>query len=462
MTDTKMLIRLSFPGSSRRKIGNKMPHVFPSAFSVSSFDGRKLLAIMAILAVVLTVESQIGTIADFIPEQLDSSQGIAAFIGIWGIVTVTQYYILAFVKLNNKESRARTGSLNLIHSFVIIAQFLLTGIIALVILQIFIAQEYNTIMLYITLSISYGLWIVTLGFLAKAFFSWYKLRKNLMVLIFALSMVAYVINGVFGLYSEVDGLAKRSSIIRTGDVAIFPESPSSINIVYQIASSVGYVLTWIATVMLLRPYIEKLGKLKFWSIMIVTMGYYLISFPLFSLGYFTPSENSNAMTNILIFSLSAIFTGILFGVAFLSVARTLKIGTPARNYMIIAAYGFLLFYIAGSAFVFQAAYPPYGLISVSFTGLSCYLIYNGLYFAAISVSQDMTLRQSIRKSVMEQSKLLDNIGTAEMEKEVQKRVLTVVKKTSADMKESTGVDASMNEGEMKDYVELVIKELRSK
>ncbi|MGB8172189.1 MAG: hypothetical protein WCF01_06140, partial [Nitrososphaeraceae archaeon] len=384
-----------------------MPIEFPSAFSVSSFDGRKLLAIMAILAVVLTVESQIGTIADFIPEQLDSSQGIAAFIGIWGIVTVTQYYILAFVKLNNKESRARTGSLNLIHSFVIIAQFLLTGIIALVILQIFIAQEYNTIMLYITLSISYGLWIVTLGFLAKAFFSWYKLRKNLMVLIFALSMVAYVINGVFGLYSEVDGLAKRSSIIRTGDVAIFPESPSSINFVYQIASSVGYVLTWIATVMLLRPYIEKLGKLKFWSIMIVTMGYYLISFPLFSLGYFTPSENSNAMTNILIFSLSAIFTGILFGVAFLSVARTLKIGTPARNYMIIAAYGFLLFYIAGSAFVFQAAYPPYGLISVSFTGLSCYLIYNGLYFAAISVSQDMTLRQSIRKSVMEQSKLLD-------------------------------------------------------
>ena len=439
-----------------------MPIEFPSAFSVSSFDGRKLLAIMAILAVVLTVESQIGTIADFIPEQLDSSQGIAAFIGIWGIVTVTQYYILAFVKLNNKESRARTGSLNLIHSIVIIAQFLLTGIIALVILQIFIAQEYNTIMLYITLSISYGLWIVTLGFLAKAFFSWYKLRKNLMVLIFALSMVAYVINGVFGLYSEVDGLAKRSSIIRTGDVAIFPESPSSINNVYQIASSVGYVLTWIATVMLLRPYIEKLGKLKFWSIMIVTMGYYLISFPLFSLGYFTPSENSNAMTNILIFSLSAIFTGILFGVAFLSVARTLKIGTPARNYMIIAAYGFLLFYIAGSAFVSQAAYPPYGLISVSFTGLSCYLIYNGLYFAAISVSQDMTLRQSIRKSVMEQSKLLDNIGTAEMEKEVQKRVLTVVKKTSADMKESTGVDASMNEGEMKDYVELVIKELRSK
>jgi len=439
-----------------------MPIEFPSALSVSKFDGRKLLVTMAILAIVLTVESQIGTIADFIPEQLDSSQGIAAFIGIWAIVTVTQYYVLAFVKHNNKESRARTGSVNSIHSFVTIAQFLLTGIIALVILQIFIAQEYNTIMLYITLSVSYGLWIVTLGLLAKAFFSWYKLRKNLMVLIFALSMVAYVINGVFGLYSEVDGLAKRSSMIRTGDVAIFPESPSSINDVYQIASSVGYVLTWIATVMLLRPYIEKLGKLKFWSIMGVTMVYYLISFPLFSLGYFTPSENSNAMTNILIFSLSAIFTGILFGVAFLSVARTLKIGTPARNYMIIAAYGFLLFYIAGSAFLSQAAYPPYGLISVSITGLSCYLIYNGLYFSAISVSQDMTLRQSIRKSVMEQSKLLDIMGSAEMERELQKQVLTVAKKTSAAMADKSGVEASLKEDEMKSYMEFVMNELKSK
>ena len=53
-----------------------MPIEFPSVFSVSMFDGRKLLVIMAILAVILTVESQISTIADFIPEQLASSQGI--------------------------------------------------------------------------------------------------------------------------------------------------------------------------------------------------------------------------------------------------------------------------------------------------------------------------------------------------------------------------------------------------
>lgn len=447
---------------SSEGITNNMPTMFPSALSVSRFDGKKLLVIMIIIAVTLTVESQLSMVADFIPEQLASTTGIVAFIGIWVIFTVTQYYILAYIKQNNKSSKARTPLLNLMHRIVTVVQYLLVGIIALNILQILLTQQYNTFFLYVTMSISYGLWIVTLGLLAKAFFSWYKSKKNLMVLIFAISMIAYVINGFFGLYGQIDELGKRNLVITSVDVAVFPESPSTILTVYQTASAIAYVLTWIATVMLLRPYIEKLGKIKFWTIMGVTMVYYLITFPLFTLGYFTPSENSNAMTNILIFSLSAIFTGILFGVAFLSVARTLKTGTPARNYMIIAAYGFLLFYIAGSALVFQAAYPPYGLISVAFTGFSCYLIFNGLYFSAISVSQDASLRQSIRKSVMEQSKLLDSIGTAEMEREVQRIVLTVAKKASSAMEEESGVETSMNESDMKDYLELVIKELKSK
>ena len=44
-------------------------------FSVSKFDGRKLLVVMTVLAITLTVESQIGYIADFIPEQLASQPG---------------------------------------------------------------------------------------------------------------------------------------------------------------------------------------------------------------------------------------------------------------------------------------------------------------------------------------------------------------------------------------------------
>ncbi|MGA7541767.1 MAG: hypothetical protein WBW34_01780, partial [Nitrososphaeraceae archaeon] len=127
--------------------------------------------------------------------------------------------------------------------------------------------------------------------------------------------------------------------------------------------------------------------------------------------------------------------------------------------MIMAAYGFLLFYIAGSATASQAAYPPYGLASVSFIGLSCYLIYSGLYSSAIKVSQDISLRHSIRKSVTEQSKLLDSIGTAQMEQELQSRVLTIAEKLSDKMEEETGVEPSMTVDDVKEQIEMVRKEI---
>ena len=439
---------------------------FPSRSSlVSRFEDKKLLILMVVVTITIMVDSQIGYIADFIPEQISSNVGIAAFTALAIIFAITQYFILAYVKQSNKENRARALHLSLTNSIVSVAQYILVGILALVILQIIIEQEYNIATLYVSNAISYGLWIVTLGLLAKAFFSWYRLSsKNVMVLILALSMIAYVVNGVTGLAHNFNMLSQQKSVITSKDVAYFPEFSietlvSQINLIYQIAGIVAYVLTWIGTVKLLYPYIRKLGKVKFWTIMGAAMVYYLINFPLFVLGYFNPSENVDAMTNILIFNFAAIFTGIVFGAAFLSVARTLQKESGLRNHMIIAAYGFLLFYIAGTATASQAAYPPYGLASVSFIGLSCYMIYSGLYSSAVMVSQDVTLRHSIRKSVNEQSKLLDSIGTAQMDQELQSRVLTITKKLSDKMEEETGVEPSMTMEDMKEQIELIRKEI---
>jgi hypothetical protein len=264
-------------------------------------------------------------------------------------------------------------------------------------------------------------------------------------------------------------LQEQLEVVTSVDVAFFPEfDPESlqqqVNAVYQISAAVAYVLTWIGTVMLLRPYMHRIGKIKFYAIMGSAMVYYLIQYPLFVLGIVTPTGESDVevMNTILITSIAGVFSGIIFGAAFLSIARTLQKGSALREYMIIAAYGLLLFYVAGSATATQAAYPPFGLASVSFTGLSCYLIYVGLYSSAISVSQDLALRQSIRQSVKEQSKFLDSMGTAQMEAELQTRVLRTAKKASDSMEEETGLESSMTEDDMKDYMEIVMNELKDK
>lgn len=277
-------------------------------------------------------------------------------------------------------------------------------------------------------------------------------------------MIAYVINGVTGLATNFDILTQHKTVNSSVDIARFPVFSialleSQIDTANQIASSIAYVLTWIGTVKILYPYVKKLGKVKFWIIMGLAMVYYLVYFPLFVLGYFTPSENVDAMTNIIIFSLGGIFTGIIFGAAFLLTAKTLQKEVSLRNHLLLAAYGFLLFYIAGSATASQAAYPPFGLASVSFTGISCYFIYSGLYSSAVTVSQDMVLRRSIKRSVTEHSRFLESIGTVEMEQQLKSRVFAITKKLSNKMVEETGVETSMTEDDIKRHIEIVREEI---
>lgn len=445
------------------------------ALPTSRIGGKKLLILMSILVVTFMVDSQIGYIADFIPERLVTNEGIALFIGIAIVFAIGGILILQYVKTKTKENHARALHLHATHIGVTIAQYVLIAIIAFVIAQILLTTQYNTVMIAAALSISYGLWIITLALLSRAFLSWLRSsrsnvtvsKRNVMVLILALSMIAYVVNGVAGLANYLLMLQEQLEVVTSADVAFFPEfDPESqqqqINAGYQISAAVAYVLTWIGTVMLLRPYIHRIGKIKFYAIMGSAMVYYLINFPLFVLGYLTPTGESDVevMNTILIFGIATVFSGIIFGAAFLSVARTLQKGSALREYLIIAAYGLLLFYVAGTATATQAAYPPFGLASVSFTGLSCYLIYTGLYSSAISVSQDVGLRQSIHKSAIKEIKFLENMGSAQMEQELQKRVLTIAKKNSDIMTEETGVQPSLSEDDMKQYLEEVLKEIK--
>ena len=94
-------------------------------------------------------------------------------------------------------------------------------------------------------------------------------------------------------------------------------------------------------------------------------------------------------------------------------------------------------------------------------GLSSYLLLLGVYASAISVSEDSKLRQSIRQAALREPKLLDSIGTAQMEQEIQRRVLSVTRKTQALMTEETGIQSSLSEEDMKHYLEQVIREVKT-
>ena len=122
----------------------------------------------------------------------------------------------------------------------------------------------------------------------------------------------------------------------------------------------------------------------------------------------------------------------------------------------ISAYGMMLLFCSNQASgLVLVPYPPFGLATVSFFGLASYLIFIGIYSSAISVAQDSELRQSIRGFAIKNSRLLDSIGMAQMEHQIQKRVIALAKQNQDRIREASGIESSLTEEDMKQYLELV-------
>jgi hypothetical protein len=107
----------------------------------------------------------------------------------------------------------------------------------------------------------------------------------------------------------------------------------------------------------------------------------------------------------LIFGLSKVVGGILFGIAFWTIARRLG-QIQVREYMLISVYGLILLFVSNQAiFLVNYNYPPFGFAAISYVGFSCFLVMIGIYSVAISVGQDVELRKLIRKLAQKRSRI---------------------------------------------------------
>ena len=121
----------------------------------------------------------------------------------------------------------------------------------------------------------------------------------------------------------------------------------------------------------------------------------------------------------------------------------------------------MLFFSAGRSTLAESPYPPYSFATMSFFGLSTYLILIGLFCSAISVSEDVELREHIKKSALREARFLDGIGTAHMESELIKRMVVKAKEEQKELtKESGGVRPSISESDIINIVKEVEKDVK--
>ncbi len=433
---------------------------------VPRYKSNSLFVIFLVLFVVLIVDISISNVSDIITDKLVSPSGIILFIGIFGIYVIGLYYILRLIKLKNRESNIKPST-DRINTMTSAIQYILLIVFGYIILQIIIFSYYYSQLLTICVTLSYSLTAFLMTMLAQKLFSWFKIEKNLVVLLYGLMASVMALNAIASILLFDVVLISKPLLVTPQSPVIFevgfpPENPMSWIATLQSTSLVAFfLLTWAATSVLMRHYMARIGKIKYWVLvsapLIYFMSYYFTFYQ--QLNPTNPFQAGPAlMFPILMETYAIALCGILFGMGFRSVSRSMEGPSHARDYMVITALGFILFFNAEDATVLQASFPPYGLVNVVFVGIAAYLIFTGLHYSAISVANDINLRKSIKKAVAGSSKLLDNIATAQARLDMEKRVMRLTREKAELIEEQTGIHTSLTDKEITTYMRKVLDE----
>ena len=453
------------------------PRTLRSISSDQQHGNKKTFAIIILLISVLIIDTSLFRISDLIRVYVTPGWTTTLFVFMSVAYLVGQHILIGFARTKSLQVRELGYlHLNTLDKSVAIAQYLLAGMLAFVLLQVLMFSNFYTSVIIVAGVISYFMAIFMMMFLTLRFFSWFRLHKNLVVLFYFLSTITLTINAAFSfaliltVSPGIPSLVGESQIAgMTRPIAASPFA-NALNNGYTITSILSFILLWVATSLLLREYSKRIGRITYWALVSIPLLYFLSQFPALFFNLFDSLIISNptlfGIVLTLIFSLSKIAGGILFGIAFWTIAKNLPDNTVVKSYMIIAAYGLVLFYISNQAgsslFQLGGVYPPFGLLTITIIGFSSYLMLIGIYSSAVSVAQDSRLRRAIRKSVQRQSSLLDKIGTAQMQQEIENMVLSTIKSQAENLRSETGIETSLDENEMREYMNEVIANIMTK
>jgi MFS family permease len=443
------------------------------SLSNSILSNKIIFIISMIVVIALIADASLARTSDLLSPILGRKS--ATTLTIFTLISIAyfigQFMILLFVRNRIKKIHSRANlQFYRTYKVTMAVQIALSIILLSVILQLVTMSYYFILALIATITISYGLAIVMMALLMKSFLSWSRTSKNFVILAYGVSAATLAIHLGFTLFFAATALLGVPAEVRTpvSHTPFFmPGSVSSILYnMHNLTSILSFSILWGTTVLLLHHYSQKVGRLKYWIIVTLPLVYFLSQFPTLFLNVFDPiiRENPILFGSLLtfIFTLSKPVGGILFGIAFWRISRDIPHTIIVRDYLMISALGFVLLFTSDQAIVLiNAAYPPFGVAAVSFIGLSSYLIFVGIYYSAISISHDSRVRREIKKFAVKESKLLDSIGSAQLEKDIAEKI-TAIKQMQNSDSQSLGIPLSIDEEGVKKYLEDVLHEKKKR
>lgn len=430
------------------------------------YDSKKIVIFFIFISIFLVVDTSIGIIPDFITEFILSSTGISLFIFIT-LVTITGIiWLQNFVSKDNVNIISKSKYLSNLLLISKVINGILISNLCIVIVTILLFSKYSTINLLITNNIMAIIGSLFLIILALKFINWYiSDRSSIILLIYGFSFIIFAVSFFFGYFSENLYLLDKPVLITPSMEVVYPISDGDpFEFFYDIYThliAISLFLFLVGSYILLNNYLEKVYRLRLIVTLVISFVLYIVV-NLDSYGLEIPNADQSLVFLYLIQNLGTVVGGVMIGYSFWKVGKRLGNTNPIRKYLIMTAFGLILIFIITQGTLIMTSFPPFGLSSLSFVIISIYLFNFGFYAMAVSLSQDVKLRQTIKLKTKRNINLLSSIGKAQMTSELQRAVSdvkTVVEKEEKELEEKTGIETSLSEENIQDYMKQVLEEM---
>jgi hypothetical protein len=342
-------------------------------------------------------------------------------------------------------------------------------LIAFLTFQIFYYKEYQTAILIIFIATNYGIGSLLMVKLATLFFRWFRLYHNFAVLLYfiAISLIIFnlIVTAVYTSIKINDRPPETRQFVG-GSIDISIGKYPTLQTLHKISAILAFVSMWLATTVLLINYKDKSFKtIAYWLFLSIPLIYFVINY--FSTFIFRtmlfPYLNdpiTSALILTAFLTLSKPIGGLTFGILFWKMSQLVSYEKSIRLYMIISGVGvFLIFSADQAATLTLVPYPPFGLATISILSIGAYMMLVGIYNSATLVSKNIGLRKSIHKLTSE-LRLLESIGEAERDKEIQKTAKKIMNERKKSRDESEA-GLELDEIELVEYLKVLIKESKN-
>jgi hypothetical protein len=433
---------------------------------------KETLILISLIVVVTIVESQFVNVFYGTDLGTPGNLHLLLFVSFVIVASIINTILLLFAKRNDIQARtSRSLLFRVAYIATSAVQYTILLILFIMISEMLIFHEYNKTFSLLVMYLSHFWSAVILGVISFTFIQWFRFARSFSILTYGVVFVVILFLILITIPLLTEQFTNQSELIYPRDytslitAVIVPST--NIAFIYGLGNYVLPLIiisSWILTVSLLKPYADRIGKMRFLLIVTIPLLYQLFTFIVRDANLVTDP----ALIQIIyskqiqfLFGISYQVSGVFFGIAFLTIGRKMK-RKSMKNYLIISSIGIIsLFSSMQPGMPFYAAYPPFGLVTLLFLGLSSYMLLVGMLGIAANVSRDSELRREIYKGLEVDSDILKKMGMAEMQREMEKRILPLAKKIelSDEMRDRI---KDPSEEDVKIMINEVLNEIHSK